>query len=66
MGTTAETNNITAASSILYMGENSSSAQRVTGQLDDLRVYNNALTATQIKTLMNEGAVRFGPQTGSP
>jgi len=66
VGTTAETNNITAASSILYMGENSSSAQRVTGQLDDLRVYNNALTATQIKTLMNEGAVRFGPQTGSP
>jgi hypothetical protein len=66
VSTTAETGNITAASSILYMGENSSGAQRVTGQLDDLRVYNNALTATQIKTLMNEGAVRFGPSTGSP
>ena len=66
VGTTAQTNNITAASSILYMGQNSSNAQRVTGQLDDLRVYNNALTAPQIKTLMNEGAVRFGPATGSP
>ncbi|MBI2326254.1 four helix bundle protein [Candidatus Collierbacteria bacterium] len=64
--TTAETGNITAASSILYLGENSSSAQRVTGQLDDIRVYNNALTSSQIKTLMNEGAVRFGPSTGSP
>ena len=66
VGTTANTNNITAASSILYMGQNSSNAQRVTGQLDDLRVYNNALTAPQIKSLMNEGAVRFGPATGSP
>jgi len=64
--TTAETGSITAASSILYMGENSSGAQRLTGQLDDLRVYNNALTSSQIKTLMNEGAVRFGPNAGSP
>ena len=66
VGTTANTNNITAASSILYMGENSSGAQRLTGQLDDLRIYAYPLTATQIKTLINEGAVRFGPATGSP
>lgn len=36
------------------------------GQLDDVRVYNYALTATQVKLLMNEGAVRFGPSTGAP
>ena len=37
------------------------------GQIDDVRVYNYALTATQIKQLFNEGsAVRFGPATGTP
>ena len=51
VGTTAQTNNITAASSILYMGENSSGAQRVTGQLDDIRVYNNVLTAPKSNCL---------------
>jgi len=37
------------------------------GQIDDVRVYNYALTTTQIRTLYNENsAVRFGPLTGSP
>lgn len=36
------------------------------GLIDDVRVYNYPVTATQAKTIMNEGAVRFGPQTGSP
>lgn len=36
------------------------------GQIDDARIYNYALTATQIKTLYNGGAVRFGPVTGAP
>jgi hypothetical protein len=31
------------------------------GTIDDSRVYNYALTETQIKTLYNSGAVRFGP-----
>lgn len=32
------------------------------GMIDDLRIYNYALTDAQIKTVMNEGsAVRFGP-----
>jgi hypothetical protein len=30
------------------------------GQIDDVRVYNYALTPLQIKTLYNDGAVRFG------
>jgi hypothetical protein len=35
--------------------------------IDDVRVYNYALTPTQIRTLYNENAaVRFGPLTGSP
>lgn len=37
------------------------------GQIDDVRVYNYALTGTQVKTLYNENSsVRFGPLTGSP
>ena len=36
------------------------------GQIDDVRIYNYALTATQVKTLFNNGAVNFGPSTGSP
>jgi len=35
--------------------------------VDDVKIYNYALTATQVKNLYNEGsAVRFGPSTGSP
>jgi hypothetical protein len=38
-----------------------------TGNLDDVRVYNYALTAPQVQTLYNENAaVRFGPLIGAP
>jgi hypothetical protein len=37
------------------------------GLIDDVRIYNYALTANQIKTLFNENsAIRFGPSSGSP
>jgi hypothetical protein len=37
------------------------------GLIDDVRIYNYALTSLQVKTLLNENAaVRFGPVTGSP
>ena len=36
------------------------------GLLDDVQIFNYALSAQQVKTVMNEGAVRFGPITGSP
>ena len=37
------------------------------GQLDDVRIYNYALTASQVVNLYNNGAVvRFAPNTGSP
>ncbi|NTU46675.1 DUF2341 domain-containing protein [Candidatus Roizmanbacteria bacterium] len=36
------------------------------GQLDDVRIYNYALTPSQVQNVFNEGsAVRFGPTTGS-
>jgi len=55
-------------SSVLAIGRNSSSSGGYfSGQIDDVRVFNYALTATQIKTLFNENAaIRFGPSTGSP
>jgi hypothetical protein len=37
------------------------------GYADDVRVYNYALSATQVKKLLNDdAAVRFGPNEGSP
>ncbi len=31
------------------------------GQIDDIQIFNYELTAQQIKTVMNQGAIRFGP-----
>ena len=37
------------------------------GQIDDVRIFNYALTPLQVKTVMNNGsAVNFAPITGSP
>jgi hypothetical protein len=37
------------------------------GQIDDVRIYNYALSAGQVKNIMNEGsAVRYGPANGPP
>jgi len=37
------------------------------GKIDDVRIYNYALTEAQVKQLYNQGAaIRFGPETGSP
>jgi hypothetical protein len=45
-----------------YISNSSAGVHYFTGQLDDARVYNYALTPAQIKMVYNEGsAVRFGP-----
>ena len=37
------------------------------GKIDDLQIFNYALTAAQIRNVMNQSAaVRFGPATGTP
>ena len=36
------------------------------GKIDDARIYNYALTSIQVKTLYNEGSVKFGPNSGAP
>jgi hypothetical protein len=47
-----------------YLG--TSAARFWSGQIDDTRVYNYALTPQQIKDLYNGGSVRFAPSTGTP
>ena len=43
-----------------YLGRVDSGTTRdFEGQIDDVRIYNYALTQTQIQTIMNNGAVRF-------
>lgn len=43
-----------------------SSTANFDGQIDDVRAYNYALTAAQVKNIMNDGAIRYGPATGAP
>lgn len=66
--TTAMGTDAMATTTALTIGTRSYTATSyITGQIDDVRIYNYALTATQVKTLMNQNAaVRFGPVTGSP
>jgi hypothetical protein len=47
-------------------GRPSGTVQTLSGLIDDVRVYNYALTDNQIKRVYNNGAVFFGPATGSP
>ena len=66
IGTTGNTNTISSTSSIFYMGQNSSGAQRVTGRIDEIRLYPYSLTQKQVQMVRNEGSVRYGPSSGAP
>ncbi len=49
------------------IGRQNSNINYFPGQIDDVRIYNYALSPQQIKLLYNENsAVRFAPLTGSP
>jgi len=50
----------------LEMGTYNGGSFPFPGQIDDVKIFNYALTATQVKGLMNDGALRFGPVTGTP
>lgn len=54
---TAEANSLYVAGN----GTTTSNTRGFDGQIDDFRVYGYELTSPQVKTLMNEGALRFGP-----
>jgi len=57
----------TTPSNIVIGNEIDSAGREFEGQIDDFRIYNYALSATQIQKLYNEGStVRFGPSSGTP
>jgi len=63
----AENNNSPVADNgNLNIGQSRTAAGKFDRQIDDVRIYNYALTETQVKTLYNQGAIRFGPESGSP
>lgn len=64
-GTLANIDDITNASPFV-VGAEADFGFPLNGKIDDVRMYNYALSARQIRTLIQEGAVRFGPQTGMP
>ncbi len=62
-----ETNSITAAISILYLGEASGGTNFYSGQIDEQKIWNYPLIAYRVRMEYNQGsAVRFGPLQGSP
>jgi hypothetical protein len=67
-GSSSLSGTLNNTSTILAIGRPGSlGSNYFNGQIDDVRIYNYALSATQVKTVYNENAaVRFGPQTGSP
>jgi len=48
------------------IGTRNNGTSPFSGLIDDTRVYNYPLTATQVKTLYNDGTTRYGPATGAP
>jgi len=51
----------------VYIGSRNGAAQLLNGSIDDARIYNYKLSATQVQKIYNDGSSVFlGPQTGSP
>lgn len=48
------------------IGRNPSGINYMEGILDDISIYNYALTQAQVVAIMNSGSIRIGPSTGSP
>lgn len=60
------TGSITSATSNLFIGQRADGIQRFGGRIDDVRIYNYALSLTQITQIIGGGTAFFGPATGSP
>lgn len=66
-GTTTAGNRTNNSANDLRISQETEGTRTFNGQIDDVRIFNYALTANQVRNLFNEGsAVRFGPQTGTP
>lgn len=55
-----------ATTAIVNIGKDTPNAEYFPGQIDDVRIYNYALTLLQVKNLYNDGTVKFAPSTGAP
>lgn len=55
------TNTLTNADPMYFGIDADGTSNDFTGTLDDIRIYRYPLTSQQIKNVMGEGAVRFGP-----
>ena len=66
LSTSRTTTNNSASSATAYVIGSRSGVAPFSGQIDDFRVYIYDLTPTQLKTLYNDGATRYGPVTGAP
>ncbi len=65
---TAISSTTMATTSNIRIGTRSyTSTNYFSGQIDDVRIYNYSLSATQVKMLLNnDSPARFGPLTGTP
>jgi hypothetical protein len=65
-GTIASINDLSNAVSLAF-GAESDGGNSFDGKIDNVKIYNYALTPAQAKRAYNEGAaVRFGPSSGTP
>ncbi|HSL85367.1 MAG TPA: LamG domain-containing protein, partial [Bacteroidales bacterium] len=60
------TGNFNYGSQAVNIGRHPNNSRYADAVIDDVRLYNFALTDLQIQGILNDGAVRFGPNTGSP
>jgi hypothetical protein len=67
-GTSSNTQSWLTSSDALQIGGHTTlTANYFTGQIDDVRIFNYALSTTQIKKLYdNNSSVFYGPATGIP
>ncbi len=67
---TTDFNSLSAATTnsiSVYIGSRNGTAQKYSGLLDDVRLYNYALSSSQVKKLIiNGSSINFGPAIGSP
>ena len=64
---TAGSGTISAATTDLTIGRGYGPGRYFSGQIDDVRIYNYALTSEQVKQVYNNGSVvNYAPVTGSP
>ena len=66
-GTTSASFTVQAGGTPYHFGDDGTSNRFFPGKMDDIRIYNYALTQTQVNLLYNNGsAVNYNPVTGSP